>query len=79
MKTRIIILAAAALLLTGCVSSSAEKFAAFEKLGVTEATIMGKFSSTEYRVEHENGERKATLDHSNAWLTKVRIVRVTKE
>lgn len=79
MKTRII-LAVAALLLGGCASSSAaKKLAEFERLGITEAQINGKFSSTEYKVEHANGVRKATLDHSNAWLTKVRVVRETKE
>lgn len=80
MKTRIAIIAIVALLFTGCASSSAaRKLAEFEKLGITEAQINGKFSSTEYKVERENGTRKATLDHSNAWLTKVRVVRETKE
>ncbi len=80
MKTSIIIAIAAILSLTGCVSSSAtKKFAEFEKMGVTEAVITGKFSNTEYKVTHENGVRKAVLDHSNAWLPKVHIVRTTKE
>ena len=79
-KTRIIILSLAALGLTGCVSqNAAKKFAEFEKLGITEATIVGKFSSTEYKVEHADGNRKATLEHSNAWLPRVKIVRETKE
>lgn len=78
MKTRIIITIAAALLVSGCVSSStAKKFAEFEKLGVTEAVIVGKFSSTEYKVTTANGVRRAEIDHSNAWLTKVRVVRET--
>jgi hypothetical protein len=65
---------------TGCVSSNAaKKFAQFEALGITEATITGKFSNTEYKVEREGGVRRATLDHSNAWLPKVHIVRETEE
>lgn len=80
MKTRILTLALVALGLSGCVSqNAAKKFAEFEKLGITEAVIVGKFSATEYKVEKVDGSRKATLDHSNAWLTKVRIVRETKE
>jgi hypothetical protein len=68
------------LLFAGCASSSAaKKFAEFEKLGITEATITGKFSNTEYRVEKQDGKRVATLDHSNAWLPKVHIVRETEE
>jgi hypothetical protein len=80
MKTRIAIIVTAALLLSGCVSSSAaKKFREFEALGITEATITGKFSNTEYKVEHEDGKRKATLEHSNAWLPRVRLVRETEE
>lgn len=79
MKTRIAILSAVALLLSGCVSSTTKKFKEFEAMGISEATITGKFSNTEYKVEHSGGERKATLEHSNAWLPRVRLVRVTKE
>ena len=80
MKTKLAIIIAVALLMGGCVSSStAKKFAEFEAMGVTEATVTGKFSNTEYKVVRENGERKATLEHSNAWLTRLRVVRVTKE
>lgn len=79
MKTRIIILALGSLLLTGCVTrNAAQKFKEFEALGITEATITGKFSNTDYKVETKDGKRRAELDHSNAWLTKVRIVRETK-
>jgi outer membrane lipoprotein-sorting protein len=70
------------LTLGGCQSASslAQKAAEFEQLGITEAEITGKFSHTEYKVERsEDGTRTATLDHSNAWLPKVRIVRQTKE
>jgi ABC-type uncharacterized transport system auxiliary subunit len=80
MKTKLAIIATAALLLSGCVSSStAKKLEAFEAMGVSEVVITGKFSNTEYKVEHENGERTATLQHSNAWLTRVKVVRKTKE
>lgn len=80
MKTKLAIIATAVLLLSGCVSTNAaKKFAEFEKLGITRATITGKFSNTDYKVEHEDGKRKATLDHSNAWLPKVHIERETAE
>lgn len=79
MKTRIPILALVSLALSGCANSNAaKKFAEFEKLGITEATITGKFSNTDYKVETKDGVRRAELDHSNAWLTKVHIVRETK-
>lgn len=64
----------------GCVSqNAAAKFKEFEALGITEATITGKFSNTDYKVERKDGTRRATLDHSNAWLPKVHLVRETKE
>ena len=66
--------------LTGCVTqNAAKKFAEFEKLGITEAQITGKFSNTEYRVVRGDGIRRAVFQHSNAWLPKVLIVRETKE
>lgn len=80
MKTKIIILLVALFALSGCVTqNAAKKFSAFEALGITEAQITGKFSNTEYRVTREDGVRKAELEHSNAWLTKVRLVRVTED
>lgn len=79
MKTRALILSLVAIGLTGCASTdAAKKLAEFEKLGITEATITGKFSNTDYKVEHKDGVRRATIDHSNTWLTKVHIVRETK-
>lgn len=75
MKTRIIILIAAALALSGCSTASlAKKIEAFEKAGVTQAVITGKFSHTEYTVERTDTKRKATLKHSNAWVPQVVIV-----
>jgi hypothetical protein len=63
---------------TGCSSGRlAAQFAAFEKLGVSEAEVTGKFSSTTYKVTRESGVRKATFNHSNAWLPKVYFVRET--
>lgn len=80
MKTRIIILALVSILLSGCVTrNAAQKFKEFEALGITEATITGKFSNTDYKVKVEDGVRRAELEHSNAWLPKVRIVRETKQ
>lgn len=79
MKTKIILItAAAALLLTGCSTKGlVKKLNELEKLGVTEAEITGKFSHTEYVVIEKDGKRRAILDHSNAWVPKVRIVRET--
>ena len=51
----------------------------FYNLGIPPAVIVRKFSATEYKFEKVDGSRKPTLDHSNAWLTKVPIVRETKE
>lgn len=67
-------------LLTGCGTSNlAAKFAEFEKLGITEAQITGKFSSTTYTVEKKDGTRTATFDHTNAWLPKVKFIRKTED
>lgn len=80
MKTRIIILAAIALLSSGCVTRNAAlKFAEFEKLGITEAQITGKFSNTEYRVVRDGTKRRAVFSHSNAWTPKILIIRETEE
>ena len=62
----------------GCsVTGAASKFKEFEALGITEAEITGKFSSTSYRVETKDGQRTAELNHTNAWLPKVRLVRTS--
>ena len=72
------LLLAPCFLSTGCVSqNAAAKFAEFEKLGITEATITGKFSNTDYVVTVKDGVRRAELNHSNAWLPKVHLVRET--
>lgn len=63
-------------LLAGC-SSVSSKFAEFEKLGLTEAEITGKFSHTDYKVAEKDGTRRAELNHSNAWIPKARFVRET--
>lgn len=65
-----------ALLFTGC-STTTKRLEQFEALGLKEAEITGKFSSTTYKVEQVDGVRRATLDHSNAWMPKVRLVRET--
>lgn len=78
MKTKICLLIAALVALSGCVTQKASKqFAEFEKLGITEATITGKFSNTDYTVTNKDGVRRAELNHSNAWVPKVHIVRET--
>lgn len=80
MKTKLIILALIALATSGCVTrNAAQKFAEFEKLGITEAQITGKFSNTEYRVVRDGEKRRAVFSHSNAWIPKVLIVRETEE
>lgn len=79
MKTKLILITAAAtLLLSGCATQGlVDKLNEFEKLGITEAEITGKFSHTEYHVTEKGGVRRAVLDHSNAWVPKVKIVRET--
>lgn len=85
MKTRIasILLAVSLLGLTGCATATSQKLAAdlakFEELGVSEVVITGKFSHTDYTVTHENGVRKAVINHTNAWVPQVKIIRVTPE
>lgn len=70
------LLASCSLLLAGCASLPA-KIDQFEKLGITEAEITGKWSHTTYRVEERDGQRIATLEHSNAWTPRARLVRRT--
>lgn len=73
---------AIAALLSGCQSaeSLAQKLNEFDRLGIKRATITGKFSNTDYVVERTaDGKRKATLDHSNAWVPKVHIERETED
>lgn len=75
MKTRIIILALIALCTSGCTTASlVKKIEAFEKAGVTQAIITGKFSHTEYTVERSAERRRAVLQHSNAYFPKIVIV-----
>lgn len=63
---------------SGCGTQNlAAQFTAFEKLGVTEAQVTGKFSSTNYKVTREYGTRTATFDHTNMWLPKVYFKRQT--
>lgn len=80
MKNIRLLIPLAALFMSGCaLSTAARNFKEFESLGITEATVTGKFSNTDYKVEHKDGVRKATIDHSNVWVPKVHIVRETKE
>jgi hypothetical protein len=79
MKTKLILLFAALIALSGCTTASlAKKAADFERLGITQAVITGKFSNTEYTVERgADGKRRAVLQHSNIWVPKVLIIRET--
>ncbi len=77
MKNKAVLLCiVAALALSGC-ASMPEKLAQFERLGLSKVVINGKFSATEYTVEHRDGQRIAHLSHSNLWLPKVEIERRT--
>lgn len=82
MKTRMIIIGAV-LLLSGCATSTSRKLAAdlkaFEQLGVSEVVITGKFSHTDYTVTHVDGKRRAVINHANAWMPQIRVVRETPE
>ncbi len=83
MKIKLILLAAL-LSLTGCVNVATTQklssdLAEFEKLGITQVTVTGKFTSTSYTVTHVDGVRKAVIIHTDPWLTNVTITRETKE
>jgi muramoyltetrapeptide carboxypeptidase LdcA involved in peptidoglycan recycling len=81
MKTRIMILLVALFALSGCINTRnvGKKFAEFEKLGVTEIVVTGKFSHTDYTVKKADGKRRAEINHSNLWVPQVRIVRETED
>lgn len=83
MKTPIALIAVC-LALTGCATTSknvatrlADDLKEWEKLGVSEIVITGKFSHTDYTVEYKDGKRTATINHSNAWVPQIRVVRET--
>lgn len=79
----LIILAVALLALTGCATATGQKLAndltTFEKMGVTEIVITGKFSHTDYTVTHADGKRTAVINHSNVWVPQIKVVRVTPD
>ncbi len=81
MKTRTLLILAAALALSGCSSAPklAQQLKEFEALGISEVIVTGKFSHTDYTVTHENGVRRAVINHSNAWVPVIKVVRETKE
>ena len=81
MKTRVLLVIAAALALSGCSSAPklAQQLKEFEALGIKEVVITGKFSHTDYTVTTENGVRRAVINHTNAWVPQVKVVRETKE
>lgn len=80
MKTRLIVILAT-LALAGCSTAPklASDLAEFEKLGVTEIVITGKFSHTDYTVTHVDGVRRAVINHTNIWVPQIKVVRETKE
>lgn len=82
MKKLLPLLAGAfALALTGCGTLTVKKIAAdlkeYEQLGVKEIIVTGKFSHTDYTVEYKDGKRTAVINHSNAWVPQIRVVRET--
>lgn len=64
-----------ALLGAGGCASYTDKLQRFDELGIVQAQITGKFSNTTYTREEKDGVITSTLDHNNAWVPKVRIVR----
>ncbi len=80
----IIVLAAICLpMFSGCAVATVQKvnadLKAFEQLGLKEIVITGKFSHTDYTVTTENGVRRAIINHTNAWVPQIKIVRETPE
>lgn len=86
MKKLLLIAIAASGLLTGCATANSnyaaklsEDLKEFEKLGIKEVIITGKFSHTDYTVEHKDGKRIATVNHTNAWVPQIKVVRETPD
>lgn len=78
MRAALLILAAAAL--SGCATSTiSRQMREFERLGVTEAEVTGKFSSTTYTAEADaDGNTVITLNHSNVWIPRIHVQQVVK-
>lgn len=80
---KIFVLVLLCALLTGCGTLTIKKVAAdlkeYEQLGVKEIVVTGKFSHTDYTVTHQNGKRTAIINHSNAWVPQIRVVRETED
>ena len=83
MKIRIASILLVALLMGGCATVTSKKLAAdltaFDRLGLSEVVITGKFSHTDYTVTHENGVRRAVINHTNAWIPQIKVVRETPD
>ncbi len=69
--------------MTGCASRTIKKMAddlkEYETLGVKEVIVTGKFSHTDYTVEHRDGKRIAIINHTNTWVPQIRVVRETPD
>lgn len=76
MKTKILPVITLIALLSGCANLS-QKFDEFERLGIVQADITGKFSHTEYTVTVADGKRRAVIVHSNVWIPSIKVVRET--
>ena len=70
-----IVIIALAACLTGC-QNFPKKLEQWDKLGIVEAEITGKFSHTTYSRAEEAGVITSTLEHNNPWVPKVYIKRV---
>ncbi len=83
MLSLIIIAVLASAFMTGCATQTIKKMAAdlkeYESLGVKEVVVTGKFSHTDYTVEHKDGKRTAIINHTNVWVPQIRVVRQTDE
>jgi len=82
-KPLLITLALLSGFLTGCGTLTIKKIASdlkeYEQLGVKEVVVTGKFSHTDYTVEHKDGKRIATVNHTNVWVPQIRVIRETPD
>lgn len=78
MKNKLLLLLAAlaALLFLSACASLPAKLEKFDQLGITELSIPGRVTNTDYTRTEKDGVITSTLEHSNPWLIKpARIVR----
>jgi hypothetical protein len=79
MKSKLLIILAAVAALavfSGC-SSLDKKLQKLDALGITELSIPGRVTNTDYKRTEEGGQITSTLEHSNPWL--IKPARVTRK